>query len=637
MSAGFDPLYKWLGIPPDEQPPHCYRLLGLEIFESNLDVIEGATDRQMAYLRTFQTGPNVQIAQEVLNQVAVAKSWLLNPGKKVQYDGWLREQLGSRPPPVPAAPPVPPVPPARSAPPVPAPPVQVEEAVADLAEVLGNTDTFVPSRRRTKKGRRRQLMGAAISLMAAVLAVGIFGVVAWKIQVSSSHQGTLEVEWPEEEREGGSLRIDDKPVDVAPGDTMTFSRPSERYKVTFTRPGYEPYELTVAVTAGKTTTVRPVWRKAGAKDDESKVKPGENGDGTAKKSAKDEDEKFSFDKKDKPDARPKRESGDEKNAMGEKKAEPKPADLPKSPEPAARSAVPDEASQEKARKAVRDVYKAQFDAAVKTEDKQALAKRLLQEAIQTENDPVGQYVLLETVAELAVEAGDGLVAYSAVEEMAQRYKIDAVDRKSRILDAFVKKARSPEQHKSVVDEALRLADAALAESRFPLALQLGKLAAREAAKGRDKETIQRTRIRARELEEIIAAYEEVKTATATLAEKPEDPEANLTVGKYHCFARGDWEAGLPMLVKGSDASLKALARRDLEGASVPEAQVALADEWRLLAAKSSGLAKRQMQSRAVYWYRKAIPGLSGPAKAGAERWLKEFGAPQTRAEGGAAK
>ena len=53
MSAGFDPLYKWLGIPPDEQPPHHYRLLGIGIafifvfltlvfIWSNLSIREGA-------------------------------------------------------------------------------------------------------------------------------------------------------------------------------------------------------------------------------------------------------------------------------------------------------------------------------------------------------------------------------------------------------------------------------------------------------------------------------------------------------------------------------------------------------------------------------------------------------------------
>ncbi len=42
MSAAFDPYHQWLGIPPHEQPPHFYRLLGLQRFESDPIVIGNA-------------------------------------------------------------------------------------------------------------------------------------------------------------------------------------------------------------------------------------------------------------------------------------------------------------------------------------------------------------------------------------------------------------------------------------------------------------------------------------------------------------------------------------------------------------------------------------------------------------------
>ena len=35
MSEAFDPYYRWLGIPPGEQPPDHYRLLGIERFEAD--------------------------------------------------------------------------------------------------------------------------------------------------------------------------------------------------------------------------------------------------------------------------------------------------------------------------------------------------------------------------------------------------------------------------------------------------------------------------------------------------------------------------------------------------------------------------------------------------------------------------
>ncbi len=52
----FDAYRKWLGIPREEQPPNHYRLLGIGLFESDVDVISNAADRQMAHVRSFQTG-----------------------------------------------------------------------------------------------------------------------------------------------------------------------------------------------------------------------------------------------------------------------------------------------------------------------------------------------------------------------------------------------------------------------------------------------------------------------------------------------------------------------------------------------------------------------------------------------------
>jgi hypothetical protein len=88
----FDPYYKWLGIPPDEQPPSHYRLLGLTLFEQNIDAIDNAGDRQMAHVRTFQAGPQGAHSQQLLNEIAAARMVLLDPAKKRAYDEQLRAQ-----------------------------------------------------------------------------------------------------------------------------------------------------------------------------------------------------------------------------------------------------------------------------------------------------------------------------------------------------------------------------------------------------------------------------------------------------------------------------------------------------------------------------------------------------------------
>ena len=89
----FDPYHTWLGIPPNEQPPHHYRLLGLQPFENKREVIESAVARQSAYLRTLQLGPRVALTQRLLNEVSAAKICLLVPEKKTAYDKALRKKL----------------------------------------------------------------------------------------------------------------------------------------------------------------------------------------------------------------------------------------------------------------------------------------------------------------------------------------------------------------------------------------------------------------------------------------------------------------------------------------------------------------------------------------------------------------
>src|SRR5581483_1183243 len=91
----FDPYYQWLGIPPKDQPPNHYRLLAIELFEANLDVVANAADRQMAHVRTFQTGRQGPKSQELLNELAAARLCLLNPAKKADYDRRLKSKLAA--------------------------------------------------------------------------------------------------------------------------------------------------------------------------------------------------------------------------------------------------------------------------------------------------------------------------------------------------------------------------------------------------------------------------------------------------------------------------------------------------------------------------------------------------------------
>lgn len=91
MRSEFDAYHKWLGIPRHQQPPTHYRILGLEPFESDPDVIQAAAERQMAHIQSYKIGPQSDLSQRLLNEIAKAKVCLLDPDCKADYDRSLRE------------------------------------------------------------------------------------------------------------------------------------------------------------------------------------------------------------------------------------------------------------------------------------------------------------------------------------------------------------------------------------------------------------------------------------------------------------------------------------------------------------------------------------------------------------------
>lgn len=95
MAQEFDPYHTWLGIPPSERPADHYRLLGVPRLEQDPDVISNAADARMAFIRTFQGGPKAAFSQQILNELAVARTTLLTEQRKSAYDQQLCEAVAA--------------------------------------------------------------------------------------------------------------------------------------------------------------------------------------------------------------------------------------------------------------------------------------------------------------------------------------------------------------------------------------------------------------------------------------------------------------------------------------------------------------------------------------------------------------
>ena len=95
-----------------------------------------------------------------------------------------------------------------------------------------------------------------------------------------------------------------------------------------------------------------------------------------------------------------------------------------------------------------------------------------------------------------------------------------------------------------------------------------------------------------------------------LQENPKDSAAAAAWGKFCCVYKGDWDAGLPLLAAGSGDDLCELARQDQRQSNLPADQAKLGDQWWAAAAtQKEPLARKNVQGRAVVWYRRAVPWL----------------------------
>lgn len=87
----FDPYHKWLGIPPQDQPPNYYRLLGISFLEPDLEVIANAADARMVQVNRFRSEENFGASNRILGEIASARLCLLTAAKKTEYDRMLQK------------------------------------------------------------------------------------------------------------------------------------------------------------------------------------------------------------------------------------------------------------------------------------------------------------------------------------------------------------------------------------------------------------------------------------------------------------------------------------------------------------------------------------------------------------------
>lgn len=286
--------------------------------------------------------------------------------------------------------------------------------------------------------------------------------------------------------------------------------------------------------------------------------------------------------------------------------------------------VPRRADQTQALRKIRSLYKVQY---AQTRDPEAgveLARQLLERGLSTQDDPVTRYVLLAEAIGVATRVVDPEIALRGLDAMGREYAVDVSKKRPRLLSSLFRSATTDEKRRELLDTTMLLADELVDQDDYEQAILCLAVAYSALRKASAPERLKwLTRRRAR-IQYIRQQHEKTRDAIRTLAADPGSADANLAVGKFFCFAKGDFARGLPLLAKGSDDTLRQIARQDLAHPEAGEARLQLADAWWDLAGKLGSHAQPAVLEHARGWYALAYPDSKGLDRARIERRLKQL-------------
>lgn len=445
MSDQFDPYHKWLGIAPKDQPPHYYRLLGIDPFEDDREVIDSAANRVMTYLKELATGDDAAHSQRIMNEVMQARLCLLNARKKAAYDNELREKLSTNQPPPP-----------RLTPP---------SARHETAETPGRPSPVAVVATSPMPGLNRSVNWLMVAIGGAfvLLAAAILIVVAFILRDGESDDTELAEGQPGARKVEVAKPVDDVgPKPIVPAKPLLSAKPFEAAP-----PPKKPEQHTPA-------NVPPKDAPSAAGAD---TKPLSDPDDTSKV-----------------------EVATAKSTENEKP--PVAVRVIRKPEPA-----PSVEAQERARRTALESYRGEITDATTSGKRVILARRIRKAAADRSMEAPARYVLLSEARNLAIAAADVTFADEIADEAKQDFAIDrlpvseaALEAAAAALEQLSSAAKTPADSAAVAEVGLALAAQAAADGRTDTARKLASTALSAARKAEDDELVKKVTLRLVELQ-----------------------------------------------------------------------------------------------------------------------------------------
>lgn len=658
MSESFDPYHVWLGIPPYDQPPNHYRLLGLEAFEANGDAIANSAERQIAHLKSVATGRHAARAKTLIDEIRAASAVLLNEARKKAYDAKLQAEFRQYDLSVDA--------PASNA--------LNELAKDDLRGRVSLLQSAQQELQEEENEREQQQVGYIYGVGGVIVVLAAI-VIAVPVIWGLSSGGESEQASLDENGEGASPLGNQsaQPQSSGPNTSSSFSQPptkgeagpAESADGTLIKPGEKPKrdKSNPRASAGESQPAaelrtpgiglgglgggaapasgmptggalpgnalpggqKPANALGGVGGPSGGLGAAVGGLGTA--ANKLGGEAAAQPGEADPEQIAKRDAIlreiQRRRAGGAFNYQP-PTPKPNAATPQnanSKTAPPSAEKLAKAEATVRSVYPDRFEKARSPVDRAQLAQFLLGQIGAVKDDDESRFLLLTVAHDYAQQAGRFRLAAQCLEQMDRGYEIDYDERMLKlVLDMGDRKSMPNDDRKQLVRSGVKSYAQLKAAKRYEEAREVAQIARSQALVSKDaglRVEAQRIFGEANRLARLKSNYE---AALETLKSEPDDGEANRAAGDYLCLVLEDWTRGLPHLAKAKSAALAAAAKQDLESPSTAEAMVELGDAWKA-ASQLSG--NELYRVRALHWYQQAAPQLQGLARSALDRKIRE--------------
>lgn len=560
----FDPYEAWLGIPPEQRPPTFYQLLDVPANETNPEVIRQAAMRRMSGLLARPDRMHGGLCAQLINEISQAQAVLLDPVQRQEYDSQLAPQTTR---------------------PVTSEWIEPAPDVTPQAELIQPSSAIEGRSRRPAPAKMQEVRLPVLSAPDSPPAK------------PAASQPTPKVNAPPRRFSGrfwlwviaAEIAL---AVLVLAGYFVFWSHgPVTAVRDTKGR-GVSPTLLPTAVTP---TQPEPEAKPDPEPKPEPETKPAAPMHGEARAEAKGEDR-----------------GGVKPPPRHRANPQARPPQSVKPPPPAGEVLS-------RAEKLIRDVFGDDL-ARRKPGEVMAVVTKMLAQARNT-RDAAARYVMLRDAAIQAAQSGNAAAALGAIDELAHEFAVPSLEMKTAAMEAAIK-APGVSTNRSLVESILSVIDDAIAADSPDHAVRLLKSAESAAKVVKIVPAPGGIAVRTRELDQLRKEWEAVAPARQTLASRPDDPAANLALGRYLCFCKADWRHGLIYLTRSGDARLQQLAENDMAGPLSADEQLAVADGWWDLSDKETGLLRTRLQERAVAWYTQALPRLDGLDKEKAEKRIR---------------